>query len=1053
MEFPSVTGLIARAASGESQSTSIESKVRYTKLQDDTASISAVPESALQAAWAVILGAYIGAQDSVSFATAFQPSLNGLHVPNAPETCICFSDQVQVNFIDSETSSPVTTGDALRQLTQSSHIIEQHSICTPTCHTQHGNQGTLVSFHSTSSSEDNEISGAALKLVNQFALSISARPCDKGYLVLQATYRDSILTPSGAETLLSQFDDVLARVLAEPAEPLQASSTAIRTSLLSISNQDCQEASDVNAQDSFLHTSFEAIAQRNPDRVALEFRHDIRSDHITLWTYGDLDARATKLARHLVRHFGSLTNKVIPICMDRRPELYVAILGILKSGAAWCPVDTAFPARRRYTLIARTGSEVLLTAEPSHVEGSEGLPQGVAVVDITQVEDTGSPPYDLSEVETGSLAYLIWTSGTTGDPKGVPIHHEAAVTSMKALQRCIPVDVTGGIVRCLQFSHFTFDVFVQDLFYTWSVGGTIISSTREIMLGSFPELANQSKATHAHLTPAFAASVPRRHCKTLEVITLIGEKLSQVVADDWSQDLRAFNTYGPAETTIVSTLRQFGGLKSDMRSENVGFPLPSVSAFVMRGNQPIMRQGVGELALAGPQLSKGYWRDPEKTAARFVWNPRLARYLYMTGDMVRQLHDGSLEFVGREDDLIKIQGIRVELSEISFGLRSCHPLVEYVETQYFSRPDRPSKVIVAFLAAPQLKGNDGLLILQEEGVPIARSALEEARKQLPEYMIPRVFLVVNSIPRTPSNKTDKAALQEIYDSSDLGKWEGAIAPNDGHVPVAEKWSQDEEGIIRAISEISGTTQSAMSRVSDVRSIGIDSIAATRLAPKLNTLGHNVSVADILQCQTLNDIFQSSSSTTSSTRQFDLEGFHQQWHGRVKRNIERDNFKVCPTLPLQESLLSESMRSADAYWYHNFLSLDREIDLARLREAWVHVVTATEALRTGFIPSAAVFDGVSKSGVAFLQVIYREASLDWTYIQSFEDSLHDVATREAQALMARHQRNAFKNPAIAVAIFERSSGYTMMISIHHAIRDEASLDFILEDVRKAYCSEV
>ena len=1053
MEFPSVTGLIARAGNGQSQSISIKSKVRYAKLHDHTASISAAPESALQAAWAVVLGAYVGVQDSVTFATAVDRFRSRLHVSNAAEACIYVANQIRVNFLDPETSIPVINGDALRQLTQSNHLAGKHTIRASTCHSRLGKQGTLVAFYSSSSSDDSEIADGAIELIDEFALILSARPCDNGHLILQATYKDSILTRSGAETVLAQLEDVLAHILARPTEHLQASTTAIRASLLSISNQDCQEASDLNVKASFLHTSFEDFAQREPSRIALEFRHDIGSNNITFWTYAELDARANKLASHLVRKFGSLTNKVIPICMDRRPELYVAILGILKSGAAWCPIDTAFPARRRHNLIARTGSELLLTAEPSHVEESEGVPQGAAVVDITKVEDTELPFCDLSKVEMGSLAYLIWTSGTTGDPKGVPIHHEAAVTSMKVLQRCIPTDVTGGIVRCLQFSHFTFDVFVQDLFYTWTVGGTIISSTREIMLGSFPELANQTKATHAHLTPAFAASVPRRRCKTLGVITMIGEKLSQVVADDWSQDLRAFNTYGPAETTIVSTVRQFGGLKNDMRSENVGFPLPSVSAFVMRDGKPVMRQGVGELALAGPQLSKGYWRDPDKTAARFVWNSRFARYLYMTGDMVRQLHDGSLEFVGREDDLIKIQGIRVELSEISFGLRSCHPLVQHVETQYLSRPDRPSKVIVAFLAAPQLKGDGGPLISIGKGVPIARSALEEARKQLPEYMIPRVFLIVDSIPRTPSNKTDKAALQAVYDSSDLGKWEGTIASHDGHVPEAEKWSQDEVSIIVAISEISGTSQGAMSRVSDLRSIGIDSIAATRLAPKLNTLGHSISVAGILQCQTLDNIFQCSKSTTTSTRQFYLEGFHQEWYARVTEKLERYDFTVCPILPLQESLLSETMRNADDYWYHTFLSLDHQIDLARLQEAWVHVVTETEALRTGFIPSAAVSNSVGESGVTFFQLIYGQASLDWRYAQLSEERLHDVASREARAVTQRHQRDAFKDPPLAVAIFEQTSGYTMMISIHHAIRDEASLDFILDDVRKSYCSEI
>lgn len=429
----------------------------------------------------------------------------------------------------------------------------------------------------------------------------------------------------------------------------------------------------------------------------------------------------------------------------------------------------------------------------------------------------------------------------------------------------------------------------------------------------------------------------------------------------------------------------------------------------------------------------------------------------MTGDLVRQLYDGSLEFVGRTDDMIKIQGIRVELSEIGFSLRSCHPLIEQVEIQYLDRPDRPSKIIVAFLAAPKLEISEEptrQIIASEESIPIAKSALLEAQKHLPDYMIPRVFLVIKSIPRTSSAKTNKAVLKEIYSMADLGTWERMLASNDNNISEAVTWSTRESDLIATVVEVSGTSRDSMSRASDLRSIGIDSIAATRLAPLLNVKGFPLSVADILQCQNLDDlsIFTDKTRTMRPTEKYDLEAFHNEWYPWVRKEIKRSDVFVAPALPLQESLLSESMQNASAYWTNTFLSLDTQVDKTRLYEAWLQVVSETEALRTGFIPSAAVLehrdDGfISKS--TFLQLIYEKFAIDWSCVKSSEAGTKDLATQRAHAVAESHQKNHFRNPLLAITIFEQPNRCVMMVSVHHSIRDEASLDFILEDVNKSY----
>ena len=1061
--FPSLTGLRSRTKIAEFKSLTIGTRIAFVHLQNATASLDALPLAALQAAWAVILSTYTAAQDDVIYTSLIPyPASQTSHTP---EEDTFYGSRTRVCLMSPQQSCQKTNDNILKHLTESNELAlcrSKESVPQAARFEERSRNGTSVILKTKNSRGDDDsilkLSPGPIEGV-ELAVSIVAWPDNADSLKLKVLYSDLVLNETGALVMLKQLEDVLGFVLENPEKLIADSLTAVRSPLLSTLNDTSKESTDLVAQAPQLHAQFESTAKYSPHRVALDFRKEIdpsKSSANVTWTYEQLNDRAENFAKHLVNRFGELTDQVVPICMAKRPELYVAILGILKAGGAWCPIDPSFPARRRHDLIARTGARILVIGEQNCVDTSNGIPQGVVTVDLACLPKSVPERDTVSSTKRGSLAYLIWTSGTTGDPKGVPIHHKAAVTSMRALQRSIPIDVTGGIVRCVQFSQFTFDVFVQDLFYTWGVGGTLISSTREIMLGSFPELATQSNATHAHLTPAFAASVRRERCPTLEVVTMIGEKLPQSVADDWSQDMRAFNTYGPAETAVVSTLRQFGAPGDELQSENIGFPLPSVSAFVMHSNLPTMRQGIGELALSGAQLSKGYWNDPERSSERFVWNEQYSKRLYMTGDLVRQLYDGSLEYLGRTDDLIKIQGIRIELSEIAFSLRSCHPLIEQIETQYLNRQDRPSNVIVAFLAAPTLdktKGPTNHLIESKESVSVSKTALLEAQKVLPDYMIPNVFLVVNRIPRTSSAKTDNTVLKELYSSVNLGAWERALASDDVSEEAAF-WSTRESVVITIIAELSGTYRDSMSRASDLRSIGIDSIAATRLAPLLNAKGLPVSVSDVLQCQTLDELLKmtSKSSTGYQARRYDLDAFHNEWYTRVSKVIKRSDFVVAPALPLQESLLSESMQNASAYWSTLLFSLDAQVDILRLHEAWSQVVSRTEALRTGFIPSAAALeyhDNESVSSSTFMQLLYGEATIDWTCVNSSEMEMKHLAARRAVEVAKSHQNKHFRDPLLSITILEQPSNRTMMISIHHSVRDEPSLDFILEDVYKCY----
>ncbi|KAL8968481.1 MAG: hypothetical protein Q9197_004859, partial [Variospora fuerteventurae] len=1043
--FPSLTGRKSSLTDQEPIATAtFESKVSFSALQHTARQHHVLPRAIPMLAWARLLELYTASEEHIVFHCLLPWGRD------TPANDACRSSLVSCTFNVQERGQ-VAIGPLSSRFNR--HVTPdqcvQHKTLSPDEPLgNHQRQGTLLNLENLQHSSANcnlLKDGSHLLAVYAATLRIQSPPIISGPLSLAISGRADLINKGAAQLLLAQYDHIMEVIVQCPDESFGCVNLHAPDSLLSISNPQPV----VSIEYSSLQSQFENVARSDPQQVALEFwtrksEGSLQPD--TVWTYGELDSRAEKIAAELEDRFGSLIDHIVPLCMDRCPEIYAAILGILKAGAAWCPIDPSFPPLRRHELITRTAAKVLVVNAQSP---RDGVPGNVVAVDLTRLEGSSSEPLNRIPTQPDSLAYLIWTSGTTGAPKGVPISHHAATASMRALQVSISTNVKSGRVRCLQFSQFTFDVFVQDLFYTWGVGGTLIAADRTSMLGSFAELATGSQATHAHLTPAFAASVPREHCPTLEVVTMIGEKLTQNVAHDWSQDCRLYNTYGPAEATVVATFRRVPH-EDDVPSANVGLPLPSVSAFVIHNGQLMLKGGTGELALGGPQLSKGYWKDSAKTKQCFLWNERLQCILYMTGDVVRQLQDGTFEFVGRNDDLIKIQGIRVELSEVAFALRSCHPEVRQVEVAFLERHDRPSKVIVAFLAAPTSNRCDTGIVDDEYGVEVARAALETAKIQLPTYMIPKVFLVIHAIPRTSSAKVDRNFIQRLYAHVDLGAWERKLgSAGNGNNSVADL-DPREVMIVEIISGLTGTSKESMSRHSTLQSLGVDSITATRLVTRLSGQDAAVSIVDILQCSTLEELFHCARREYADTnrRFFDLSAFHQDVIGSLTPDLVNRVEIVMPTLPFQESLLSESFQNPVSYWSHNLFQLGTDINLKKLEKAWHDIARCTEALRASF---CAVADVAGKLRIesTFLQLINKDVCVDWVIISATDNGFELAARQRAREIAELRQEERFVQPLWAVTAICLESRNLMMLSIHHAIRDDRSVQTIMADLQQAY----
>ncbi|KAL1744044.1 putative peptide synthetase [Schizophyllum fasciatum] len=1077
--FPDLTGLRAYAKATSPVFTvdlcpthhaaTVISRNTFSHLQLKSRELETTPLAVVQAAWAQLLLSYSESDEpDIVFG-----SLVGGRTTDALELAVgpvftAVPIRVQAGKGGRGVCASASTKDVLAQLRDMNIKSMRHRY--PPVSVLSGPNGiiydttiALQNFSLGKSQTDLWTKAEYPPMVTEFAAVLEIWPEADDFIRLRLTGSNNVLTPDASRTLLQQFDDVVAAILVRPPqETLATSLTAIRPELQAAVNT-VPTPVETPTPNTLIHHHFEANAREHPDSVAVWFKTDLaRPDADLRFTYAELDARANQLANLLLATYGDLTDQAVPLCMEKSPELYVAILGVLKAGGAWCPVDAQAPEVRKKDLFVRAGGPVVLVRNAAgfeeHCAALSGDLQMLALDDLKINQQSKEKPSVRTTVE--DLAYLIWTSGTTGAPKasnicqtlltsGVPIQHKAAVQSLTVLQEVIPFGPDP--VFCLNFSAYTFDVSVLDVFYALGKScGTLCSAYKDILVGQFAEVVNAFQATHAFLTPAFMAQSSLAECKTLQSLISIGEKLPDTVADKWCRpETVSLNTYGPAEATIIATYRRWEPQEAT-KAHNVGFPIQTVSCFAVKDDLVLPRGAVGELALGGYQNARGYHRQPDMTAKKFVEHT-VAGKVYLTGDIVRFLHDGSIEFVGRHDDLVKLGGIRVELSEISTALEGCHPLAAEVATLQLSRPDRPQKTLCSFIAASSLD-SPVPVCTGSDAREVAVAAMKRADEMLPGFMHPSVYIVVKRIPHTASNKVDRKALADFYSTMDISTWEEALAQVTGRLED-DSWSPLATTIRNAVADLTGTPAERIKKTTPLSALGVDSIRALQLASRLRKAGSSISVGDILNHPTIQRLVNSSdrkADMSHSTSEW-CDTFNQKWRPVVSRAMPGHNVeRVIPCTPLQEGMLGETIKDPAAYWSHRLFYLGDNCNVDKLIDAWKSLASKTEALRLAFAPAATYGAAVDADNGCrvFVQIllsnpkfrIRREPGLS-------ADNARDLARTLATSLA----RSTV--PLWAVTIIGEDVGTpAMLLSMHHALYDGHAYKLLLDDVVQAYESQ-
>ncbi|AKJ30063.1 non-ribosomal peptide synthetase [Caldimonas brevitalea] len=500
-----------------------------------------------------------------------------------------------------------------------------------------------------------------------------------------------------------------------------------------------------------VHQLFEAQARRCPDAAAVVYGGDRLS-------YADLNARANRLAREL-RAQGVGPDTPVAVCMERSLEMVVALLGILKAGGAYVPLDPAYPTERLEYMLADAAPTVVITQ--ARLRGR------VATAARVLALEAGGPPVEAQEagdVEAASiglaphhLAYVIYTSGSTGTPKGVAMPHSALVNLLKWQRAALR---SGKPQRTLQFAALGFDVAFQETFTTLATGGTLVMIPEAVrgdpvaLVRLLHEQAVQRVflpfvALH-HLAEAMVASSQALPC--LEDVITAGEQLRitpAIAALFKSQPgCRLHNHYGPTESHVVTALSLPEEVERWPELPTIGTPIANARLYILdERRQPVPIGVTGEIYIGGVAVARGYLNRPELTAERFVADPFSAEpqaQMYRTGDLGRWRADGQIDYLGRNDDQVKVRGFRIELGEI--------------EAQLARHAQVKDAVVVAREEVPGEKRLVAYLTVHEPGLVTMEGLREHLSTALPEHMVPAVFVVLERLPLTPNGKVDRRAL-------------------------------------------------------------------------------------------------------------------------------------------------------------------------------------------------------------------------------------------------------------------------------------------------------
>ncbi|MEU5188110.1 amino acid adenylation domain-containing protein [Streptomyces klenkii] len=966
----------------------------------------------VQGAWAVLLSRLTGRTDVVFGATV---SGRPADVPGVESIVGLFSNTVPVRFALDEDE---TVAAALARLQEQQAQLLDHQYAGLAGIQARAGLGTLFDtllvFENYPVDPDEltapdpagrpgrlRVTGIGNRGATHYPLTVLTLPGDAPRITVE--YRPDTFTAARAADLGHRLLRLLAAMAARPGATvgsLDILGPAERHTLLHTWNDTARDVPEGTVVD-----AFEAQAAATPGETAV-----VCGD--TRWSYAALDARADAVARRLAA-LGAGPDTVVALALPRSADLVAAVLGTLKAGAAYLPVDLDHPAERVALMLEDAAPLAVLTTRPT----ARRLPAltGDAFTTLYAEDGAGGAP-DVTPARPapGDLAYVIHTSGSTGRPKGVQVPHRGLVNMLDHHRSTVfarAVEAAGGRrLRAAHTASFSFDSSWEQLL--WLICGHELHVYDEELRRDPQALAARLRADRIDtldVTPSFGRQLVE--CGLLEeggdghrpVLFLLGGE----AVDDalWTrirttEGVIGHNFYGPTEYT-VDTL---GAALDDSPTPSVGRPIANTRVHVLDARLRPVPAGVpGELYIAGPGLARGYGNRPALTASRFVADPfsGSGERMYRTGDVVRRRADGTLDYLGRDDDQVKIRGFRVETGEVEAALTAQEGVAQAAVLARAS--DTGVKRLVAY-------------VVPAAGAVADPAALRAALgAHLPEYMVPSAVVVLGALPLNVNGKLDRQALPEPGAADFAGT--GGRAPRD----------EREALVCGAFAGILGLP--AVGADDDFFALGGHSLLATRLVGRIRTaLRTDLTVRDLFEARTPAALARRTRHTGPGRS------------GPTARP-RPPHPQELPLSPAQARLwfLHHLQGPSTAYTIPCSLRIDGTVDTEALRAAFADVVARHEALRTVYPDT---------DGRPYQKILAPEDAHVSFSVREVTPQQLDEAVAEAGA----HAFDLAAEPPVRATLLSSGPGtHVLCVALHHIAGDEWSEGVLLRDLDTAYAA--
>lgn len=810
----------------------------------------------------------------------------------------------------------------------------------------------------------------------KFDLDLQATAYEEGY-ALDLVYCSDLFTETSAQVILEHFKVLLDRVIANPEmklSELHMVSEVEQQRILTVFNNTHTEY----VQHHTAVERFEKHAEQTPEKTVIEYETGVLR-------YGEVNRKANALAWELIS-LGVQPNDRVAIMTTLEAETIIGILGVLKSGAAYVPIDPATPKERIEHILNDAAPKVILTREKT-------METEVPFISMN-LEDLGEKETNPAcAVEKSDIAYVIYTSGTTGKPKGVAVtrgnldHYLSYADQEYQKEACTTVLITS----------LSFDLSVTSLFLPLISGGSLLlkgADAEERLRAAFKDnRVTFLKLTPSHLkmleTYADGVDVPN-----LEVLIVGGEEFTTDTA--WKTQkllgdrVKIHNEYGPTETTVGCCDYVYSSEKDKGLSVGIGHPIANMQLYILN-EMELCGVGVpGELCIAGDGVAKGYLNQPELTAEKFIDNPYGEGKLYRSGDLARWLPNGEMEYLGRIDEQVKIRGYRIELYEIESVLRN-QPGI--------------SDVAVVALEVGGDKSICAYLIPTNQEQQLDMSEIKnDLRDKLPEYMLPGFMMQIDALPLTSNGKLDAKALPEP----------NALAGQE-YMPPRTK---TEKVITDIFEEILGISPVGIE--DSFFELGGDSIKAIKAVSKLREKGYKLSFAALMYQQTPRKIGENIQM------------------GEVNQVYEQGEINgESPLTPIQLEFFNKNHVVPNHYNQALMLRSDEPFDIPSLKTAITEIIKHHDALRN-------VYDGQRQITLSTEESkLYDWYEKDYTKVQDVSKEI-EYASDKLQASI-----DLATGPLVKVGLFHSDSGDHLLICVHHLGIDGVSWRILLEDLFSGY----